>query len=194
MPEAPIGTERSAPTRGPLRVDSRNPRYFADALGRPLLLAGSHTWATLQEAGIADPPSPFDWRGWLAFMTEYGHNFMRLWNWENARWGSWWEGDYYFEPLPWARTGPGIARDGKRKFDLTQFDEDWFERLRTRVLESRDHGIYVAIMLFQGWSAGDKPFEPWLANAPVLQGTNPWYGHPFCAENNINGIDGSPPG
>ncbi len=162
-----------------------NPRYFADTSGKAILLAGSHTWATLQEAGPVDPPDPFDWQGWLEFMVDHDHNFMRLWTWENAKWGSWWDGDYYFTPIAWARTGPGLARDGKPRFDLTRFDEDWFGRLRSRVIDLRERGIYTAVMLFQGWSGGDKPYTP--------QGPNPWHGHPFHRDNNINGIDASSP-
>lgn len=190
---APDYSGAVGPTNGPLRVDPRNPRYLMDATGRTQLLAGSHTWATLQECGPSDPPEPFDWHGWLEFMARHGHNFMRLWNWENAKWGSWFEGDYFFEPLPWARTGPGTARDGKPRFDLTRFDTDWFDRLRSRVADCRDRGVYVAVMLFQGWSGGDKPFDAWSGDNPVGQGPNPWYGHPFCVDNNINGIDGSSP-
>ncbi|MFM8619444.1 MAG: hypothetical protein ACKOE8_12065, partial [Opitutaceae bacterium] len=43
-----------AATRGPLRVHPENPRYFADAAGQPLLLAGSHTWANLVDMGPSD--------------------------------------------------------------------------------------------------------------------------------------------
>jgi hypothetical protein len=181
------------PTRGPLTVHRRNPRYFADRDGRAVLLAGSHTWATVQEAGPVDPPDPFDWQGWLEFMVGRGHNFMRLWTWENAKWGSWWDGDYFFEPLAWARTGPGEAADGKPRFDLTLFDEEFFTRMRQRTIECRDRGIYLAVMLFQGWSDGDKPFDSWTPDNPVRQGPNPWHGHPFAAANNVNDIDGSSP-
>ena len=52
--------------------------------------------------------------------------------------------------------------------------------MRSRVSAARDHGIYVAVMLFQGWSVGKKPNFP----------GNPWRGHPFHRENNVNGIDG----
>jgi hypothetical protein len=189
-------TVRATPiaTCGPLVVDSRNPRYFADRNGRTVLLAGSHTWATVQEAAPVDPPEPFDWAAWMEFMVAHGHNFMRLWTWENAKWGSWWDGDYYFEPLAWARTGPGLAADGKPRFDLGTFDEEWFRRLRARAADSRDHGVYVAVMLFQGWSSGPKPFESWTPDQPVAQGPNPWLGHPFAAGNNINGVDASAPG
>jgi hypothetical protein len=34
---------------GPLRVHEDNPRYFADDSGKAILLAGSHTWAVMQD-------------------------------------------------------------------------------------------------------------------------------------------------
>jgi len=56
--------------------------------------------------------------------------------------------------LPWLRTGPGRGRDGELKFDLTKFREEYFKRLRARVLEAGRRGIYVSIMLFNGLSIG----------------------------------------
>ncbi len=32
------------------------------------------------------------------------------------------------EPAPYARTGPGQARDGKPEFDVTRFNEEYFQR------------------------------------------------------------------
>jgi hypothetical protein len=52
------------------------------------------------------------------------------------------------------RTGPGVALDGEPKFDLTQFDPEYFDRLRSRVSAALDCGIYVSIMLFM-----DGPLE-----------------------------------
>jgi hypothetical protein len=71
------------------------------------------------------------------------------------------------------RSGPGLARDGKPKFDLTRFDEDYFSRMRTRIKAAGDRGIYVSIMLFEGWE---------------LQYTDAWAYHPFNGPNNVNGI------
>jgi Family of unknown function (DUF6298) len=172
-------------TAGPLRPHPENPRYFADRNGRAVYLTGSHTWATIQEAGPSDPPEPFNWDEWLDVLTNHGHSFTRLWMWEHPKWGSWWAGDYYIEPLPWARRGPGLARDGKPKFDLTVFEDAFFERLRSRTAACRDRGIYASVMLFQGWSSEQKPFIP--------QGVNPWYSHPFNGDNNVNGINASSP-
>ncbi|MBN2450924.1 MAG: hypothetical protein JXR77_11075, partial [Lentisphaeria bacterium] len=41
---------------GPLRAHPDNPRYFADAGGRAVLLVGAHTWNNLVDMGRSDPP------------------------------------------------------------------------------------------------------------------------------------------
>ena len=76
--------------------------------------------------------------------------------------------DWFISPNPYARTGPGVALDGKPKFDLEKWDDAYFERLRARVREAGDRGIYVSVMLFQGWSSA----KSWL-------GGTPWRGHPY---------------
>jgi len=167
------------PATGPLRVSESNPRYFSDGNGKIVYLAGAHTWANLQDTGKTDPPPEFDFEEHLNFLSRYRHNFTRLWVWEHARWGPWTPGDVYFRPLAYARTGPGIARDGGPKFDLTRFDPQFFTRLRARVAAAGARGIYVSVMLFQGWSI-DKKKGP----------GNPWPGHPYHRDNNINGVDG----
>jgi len=75
------------------------------------------------------------------------------------------------------RPGPGMALDGKPKFDLNQFNQVYFDRMRSRVTAARDRGIYVSIMLFQGWST---------------ETSAAWQGHPFNIHNNVNGVDGDP--
>src|SRR5438132_4137435 len=49
----------SAPIKGPLR-QSRNPNYFQDARGTPLILCGSQTWNTLQDWGSKGAVRPLD--------------------------------------------------------------------------------------------------------------------------------------
>jgi hypothetical protein len=61
------------------------------------------------------------------------------------------EGYYYVIHFPWPRTGPGTALDGNPKFDLSKLEQGYFDRLRQRVIEAGDRGIYVSIMLFEGW-------------------------------------------
>lgn len=165
-----------------LRPSSLNPRYFANERGRAVYLTGAHTWANLQDYGESDPPPAFDYPAFLDAVQAQNHSFFRLWAWEQARWLAELPGDFWFDPLPYQRPGPGLARDGKPKFDLAAFNPAYFERLRQRVIAAGERGFYVSVMLFNGWSIEDK--------APGLWRGNPWPGHPFHRDNNINGVDG----
>lgn len=167
---------------GPLFVHPTNPRYFTDGSGRAIYLTGTHTWANFQDSGATDPPEVFDYTGYLDYLEARNHNFFRLWEWEQAKWGPWLSDEIYFGPMLYPRTGPGTALDGKPKFDVTQFNQAYFDRMRERVIQAGDRGMYVSIMLFDGWAIEDKG----------LGGGNPWLAHPFNASNNINGINGDP--
>jgi GxxExxY protein len=181
-----LPTANAAPASGPLRVSRENPRYLADGNRRIVYLTGSHTWSSLQDQGATDPPPVFDYDRYLDFLETHHHNFIRLWAWEQARWAPWSDGkgpnpkDWFIQPNPYARTGPGAALDGKPKFDLSKFDPAYFDRLRERVKKAGDRGIYVSIMLFQGWSSA----KGWL-------GGKPWMGHPYNPANNIQGFNGN---
>ncbi|MGQ9731559.1 MAG: apiosidase-like domain-containing protein, partial [Candidatus Zipacnadales bacterium] len=173
----------NAQAAGPLRVCEANPRYFADASGRAILLVGAHTWNNLQDIGESDPPPAFDWEAYLDFLTRHHHNFVRMWRWELTIWDtrpSQGNRHHFCAPHPWARTGPGLALDGKPKFDLTRYDETYFSRLRSRVESAGKRGIYVSIMLFEGWG--------------LQFGENAWQAHPFNPQNNVNGIGSDPNG
>lgn len=163
---------------GLLRVHPQNPRYFTSDGERAVYLTGSHTWANLQEIGLAGGPD-FPYEEYLNFMQGLGHNFMRLWMFEQPEAASWTAARIVFDPLPWARSGPGLAADGLPRFDLDTFNEDYFTRLRQRIIQAGEHGIYCAVMLFQGWS---------LHKTSATYG-DPWPFHPFNAANNINGVD-----
>jgi hypothetical protein len=180
----PGGGADSEARLGPLTVLEENPRYFTDGSGKAILLTGAHTWSNLQDGafgapptGTTDPPPPFDFEGHLDELVALNHNFIRLWRWELTEYGQDGGPPRYTQPHPWQRIGPGTALDGKPRFDLTRFDEEYFDRLRSRVVAAGERGIYVSIMLFEGWG---------------LQFAEPgrWKGHPFNAENNVNGIDG----
>ena len=164
-----------------LHRSTTNPRYFENAAGQIVYLTGSHTWSNLQDNGTVDPPPTFNYTAYLDFLTAHNHNFFRLWAWEQSKWTAEIAQDYWISPGPFQRTGPDVALDGKPKFDLNQFNQAYFDRLRSRVLDAGARGIYVSIMLFDGWSVGTK-------GSHTLN--NPWKGHPFNSANNINGIDG----
>ena len=162
---------------GPLGVCAENRRYFTDDSERAIYLTGSHTWVSLKDLGKSDPPAPFDYDAYLDLLQDHNHNFMRMWTWELAQYS--YDGEEtYSAPHPWLRCGPGTALDGKPKFDLTKFDDAYFGRLRQRVCAAGERGIYVSVMLFEGHGL-HASLEPWCRD-----------GHPFCRENNVNGIDG----
>lgn len=164
---------------GPLRVSTKNPRYFVDAAGRLVYLAGAHTWENLVDSGTTEPPPRFDYAKFLEMLQVHGLRVFRLWAWEQATKSGEIKGRYYFSPVVYRRTGPGTGLDGKPRFDLTQFNPAYFSRLRQRVIAARERGIYVVITLFNGWSVEKKG-----------DGDKPWDGHPFNGANNVNGIDG----
>lgn len=156
-----------------------NPRYFEDNDGNAVLLVGSHTWGNGQDwSGYT-----FDWDTYLDNMVTWGHNFMRYWVWESTspNGSPILVANGPMSPLPWNRTGPGNANDGGLKFDLTNFNSTYFTRVRARCISAATHGIYVSIMLFNGFSVASK-------GTPNYPFTN----HPMSSNNNINGVDGDP--
>jgi Putative collagen-binding domain of a collagenase len=172
-------TQSSTPIVGPLTV-SANPHYFKDANGAALILNGSQTWNTFQDWGTEGSPQVLDFDAFINFLTRHGHNFTLLWTEEMPRFcglpmtaSS--PPDFTVSPLPWKRPGPGTATDGGLKFDLTKFDQSFFDRLRTRTQALDKAGIYAGVYLFTGEflhvfrCSGD--------------------GYPLTGTNNINGID-----
>jgi Family of unknown function (DUF6298)/Putative collagen-binding domain of a collagenase len=172
---------------GPLRVDPVNPRYFTTESGEIVYLTGSHTWNNFQDGGGLYPPPRFDYTSYLDFLVSNNHNFFRLYVWEQPRWTvETLDDSYWIDPMPYQRVGPGIANDGRLKFDLSKFNQDYFARMRARIGEAGKRGIYVSIMLFNGWSV--------RKHIPGNIGQNPWRSHPYNRANNINSIDGDPNG
>ncbi len=163
---------------GPLRVHPSNPRYFTDGTGRAIYLTGSHTWNNFQDMGLTDPPPPFDFNAYLDFLEAHNHNFIRLWTWELTRCSYVSNVVVHAGNFPWPRTGPGVALDGKPKFDLSRFDPVYFQRLRQRVEAAGRRGFYVSVMLFEGHGLRES-LPPWR-----------WAGHPFHPSNNVQGICG----
>lgn len=169
----------AGPALGPLRVDPMNPRYFTAGSGA-VYLTGSHTWSNFKDRAHSDPPPAFDYAAYLDFLVAHHHNFFRLWTWEQPHSA---DDDparpLYFTPFAWPRTGPGMASDGKPRFDLDQFDDAYFRRLHDRAAAAGERGIYVAVMLFDGWD---------LASG-YNAATGGW---PMAAGNNINGVASTP--
>jgi hypothetical protein len=163
-----------------LRALATNPHYFTDGSGKAIYLTGSHTWNNFQDWGTNGEVRPLDFKGYVRMLEEHGHNFTLLWATELPAF----RGlpttassppDFIVTPLPWRRTGPGNASDGKPRFDLTQFDQAYFDRLRSRAEQLRAAGIYAGAYLFSG---------EWL-----LRFRFPGDGYPLTGSNNVNGVD-----
>lgn len=166
------------PITGELTVSS-NPHYFKDAKGAALILNGSQTWNTLQDWGTDGSVEGLDFDAFVKFLTAHGHNFTLLWNVEMPKFCGLpytpSPSDFTVAPLPWKRTGPGTATDGGLKFDLTTFDQSFFDRLRTRTQALNNAGIYVGVYLFTGEFLN------------ILRCSSD--GYPLTGANNINGVD-----
>jgi hypothetical protein len=164
---------------GPLRA-SKNPNYFEDANGIPMILCGSQTWNSLQDWGVGGSVQALDFEAFVSFLKSHGHNFTLLWFTElpvfrglpttetNPP-------DVRVSPFPWMRTGPGLATDGGLKFDLKKFNQAYFDRLRARVEALNRAGIYAGVYVF----TAEFVLRFRFAND----------GYPFTGPNNINGID-----
>jgi hypothetical protein len=159
---------------------SGNPHYFKDASGKALVLTGSQSWNTFQDWGTQGSPQVLDFDAFVRFLTAHGDNFTLLWTVELPKFcglpstaSS--PPDFTVTPFPWQRTGPGKATDGRLKFDLTRFNQKYFDRLRTRVQKLDNAGIYAGVYLFSGEFLN------------VFR--CPSDGYPFTGANNINDID-----
>ena len=170
---------------GPLVVSKSNPRYFtvaSDPDRKAIYLTGSHIWHNFHDgmgpgSECTETSEQLDYDAYLKFLKEHGHNFIRLWRWEQFKSQAAGGGFHLcMTPQPWARTGEGTAKDSKPKFDLDSFNQAYFDRLRERVIAAGNEGIYVAVMFFDGWA---------LHLSPAPDNVE---GHPFFAANNVNEI------
>jgi hypothetical protein len=159
---------------GLLRVSPSNPSYFEDtSTGKAVYLVGTDNFRALQDwtsAGVGK----FNYEGFLDYLQSYNHNFLRMWSWEHFHSNESGNRHDVLPPHVFERTGPGSASDGKPRFDLTKPSQPYFDRLRERVISAGRRGIWVNIMLFQGFSLSEAE----------------WGGHPFNQSNNINGVNG----
>jgi hypothetical protein len=163
---------------GPLKQSTVNTRYFVNPAGNAIFLAGSHTWDNFQDTDTSgSTPATFDFTGFVTFMKQHGQNATILWrkdlpqycNWNVS--GSVWN----MGPWPWLRPGPGVATDSGPKFDLTQLNQAYFDRLRSRVQQLQQNGMYAIVELFD---ANQLTFSRCSTD-----------GYPFTGTNNINGVD-----
>ena len=161
----------SAHAAQPLRLHPDNNRYF-QFNGRTTVLVGSseHYGALVN--------TDFDYLRYLDEVRACGLNFVRIFS------GAYREipgafniANNTLSPAtgrfisPWARSTVAAASDGGNKFDLSQWDAAYFQRLRDFVREAETRGIVVELTLFS-----------------VHYNSAMWAASPMNAANHINGV------
>ncbi len=162
-------------TAEPIRLHPQNPHYFLWR-DKPTVLIGSgeHYGAVLN--------LDFDYTKYLDTLRGDGLNQTRLFS------GTYREVSGNFDIVnntlapapgrfvcPWARSNvPGYANGGN-KFDLTEWDDAYFIRLKDFVRYAGEQGVVVEFVLFT-----------------PLYSDSMWDVSPMNAENNINGIGAVP--
>jgi hypothetical protein len=164
---------------GPLKQSSVNSRYFVNPAGNGVILTGSHTWNDFQDTdtNVGSTPGAMDFNAYVNFLTGHKQNVTILWHKDLPEYCGWnFSGSTWrMAPWPWQRPGPGVATDGNAKFDLTQFNQAYFDRLRARAQQLQASGIYAIVELFDGNQ---------LTSARCSTD-----GYAFTGANNVNGVD-----
>ena len=165
---------------GPLRALAGNANYFTDGSGKAILLTGSQTWDSFQDMDQSSSPAALNFTAYVNFLKAHGHNVTILWRKDLPTFCNWGAGGtWHVKQFPWKRTGGSsgnqVASDGLPAFDLTQLDQTYFDRLRARVIQLQQNGIYAVVELFDGLE---------LTNNRCAND-----GYPFTGGNNVNGVD-----
>ena len=163
-----------------------NPRYFLFR-GEPLVLV------TCTEHYGAVINRDFDYISYLDMLKNMGFRLTRIFTFYREQPGSCSgleaKENLYFPELgnqntlapsaasylaPWQRSSEPGCFDGGNKFDLTKWDEAYFERLKDFCLKASERGIIVEVCFFSNMYSGSD--------------TGPWKVCPINSINNINGI------
>ncbi|MGE3315424.1 MAG: hypothetical protein AB7O26_09930 [Planctomycetaceae bacterium] len=162
---------RTALADKPIALHPENPHYFLWR-DKPTILvtSGEHYGAVLN--------LDFDFDRYLATLAADGLNHTRTFS-----------GTYREDPTsfkitdntlapkpnrycaPWARSDSPGYFDGGNKFDLTKWDEEYFQRMRRFLSSARKHGVVVEITLF----------------CPLYR-EEMWAASPMNVKNNVNGV------
>ncbi|MEO5914290.1 MAG: cellulase family glycosylhydrolase [Luteolibacter sp.] len=155
----------------PIRLHPDSPRYF-NFHQKPVVLVGSseHYGALIN--------LDFDYIPYLDEVRSRGLNLIRIFSgtYREAT-GSFGIQDNTLAPptarfiAPWKRTATAGAADGGTKFDLSQWDPAYFNRLRSLVSEAGSRGIIVELTFYS-----------------AIYDDNLWKLSPMNSANHINGV------
>ena len=139
--------------------------------GKPLLSFGS-----MSDFIFYASEDAYDYKKWADWQAEHGMNHCRAY-----LPGSWTYVEYFAEEnggakknilFPYKEIEPG-----SRQFDLTQFDERYWDRFREQCKYLESKGIIIDLLMLNGWQMFTYNDEIKRIN---------WDGHFFNPVNNIN--------
>jgi len=181
VPATAQGGREVSPGRA-LSIYAPNPAYFQSADGKPVVMIGDYQASPTAPTAVPIDPD-YDYQVYLDTLKASGLNFAKVWIFYGleAEYDSETPFDDYhrFNLLPYLRVGPGLANDGRPKYDLTQFNPLYFERLAAFCAAACERGIYLHLVLIDAWDF----------RIPAL-----WKFHAYNRANNVNGVDGDPKG
>ena len=129
-----------------IRINPKNPHYF-QYKGKDILLI------TAAEVYGAVVNKKFDYRAYLDTLNEYGFNYTRIYPGAFVAKDDMFGGQLTLAPgadliVPWARSDvPGYIGGGN-KFDLENWDPEFFNRLKGFVSYAHEKGVIVEICFF----------------------------------------------
>jgi len=156
----------------PIRLHPFNPHYM-EYKGKPAILvtSGEHYGSVINPA--------FDYIKYLNTLQKDGLNYTRIFTgsmyWEIE--GDFGITDNTLAPArgtalsPWKRSDATGNANGGNKFDLDQWDEAWFNRLKSFVEEAQKRNIIVEVTLFTS-----------------IYNERTWSNCPVNPQNNVNNI------
>ena len=163
-----------------LSIYAPNPAYFQSAEGKPLVFIGDYQASPTSPTAVPIDPN-YDYLAYLDTLRANGLNFAKVWiNYGiEAEYDSEtsFGGYHRFNLMPFLRVGPGLANDGRAKYDLTQLNSLYFDRVAAFCAAARQRGIYLHLVLI----------DAWIFRVPSL-----WKFHMYNQANNVNGVDGDP--
>lgn len=140
----------AASQAGRLEICPQHPYYFRDGDCHVVLVGVSdRSLFTIWQNNKG-----FSWRKYLGELADHHLNYVRqdVFSWGTLLAPVHYPAQFSNPAWPFIRPGPGMAIDGRPKFDLTKFDQSYFEeRLKPFLREAETRGIYVELTLFEGF-------------------------------------------
>ncbi len=167
------GSAKDKKSGSPVSIYSQNPYYFQDTKGKPFMFIGDYTWETFSGKN-------FDYEKMFDALKSRGLNLARVWLWwgcEELPAGDGFPDENKLHIEPFLREGPGLANDGKPKYNLDKFNPAFFERLVHFCKAADRRGITLQLMMMDAW---------------MLKKGHLWPLHAFNRNNNVNKVDGDP--